>query len=51
MKSTALISVNTIVFKPMPRAKVATTASENQRCEKIIRSAKRKSFVMRPPKG
>src|SRR5947209_18537434 len=51
LNSTALISVNTMVFKPIPSARVATTAAENQRWEKIIRRAKRRSFLMGPSYG
>lgn len=43
---TAYTSVNTIVFSPMPNANVATIASENQRCARIVRSANRKSCPM-----
>src|SRR5258707_893426 len=43
---TALTSVKTIVLSPMPSASVSTTAAENQRCVRIMRSAKRKSCVM-----
>ncbi len=46
LSSTAFTSVKTIVLRPMPIASVATTAAENQRWARIIRTAKRKSFAM-----
>src|SRR3954447_18871819 len=51
LNNTALISVNTMVLRPMPRARVATTAAENQAWEMIIRSANRRSFLMCPSYG
>jgi hypothetical protein len=39
--------VNTVVLIPIPRARVVTTAAENQGCERIILSAKRTSFLIR----
>src|SRR5277367_6081446 len=49
LKSAPLISVKTMVLRPIPRARVATTAAENQRREAIIRRAKRRSFSMNKP--
>src|SRR5882762_2104149 len=46
LSRTASTSVKTIVFRPMPRARVATTAAENQRWARIIRRAKRRSCAM-----
>src|SRR6266567_1566098 len=51
LNNTALMSVNTIVLRPIPNPRVATTAAENHQWERIIRSAKRRSFLMRPSYG
>src|SRR6185437_7865474 len=48
LNSTALTNVNTIVFRPIPRASVRTTAAENQPCARIVRIAREKSRIMKP---
>src|SRR5258707_4645766 len=46
LNNAALTKVKTIVFRPMPSARVATTAAENQRWEEIIRKANRRSCLI-----
>src|SRR5579872_4721568 len=46
LNSTAFTSVNTIVFKPIPKASVTTTAAENHRWARIMRRAKRRSWAI-----
>src|SRR5215472_12206160 len=46
LNSTALTSVKTMVFKPMPSANVTMMANENQGWEAIIRTEYFKSRIM-----
>src|SRR5512134_289405 len=49
--STALTSVNTVAFSPMPRARAMMATPENHRSLTISRAAKRRSCSTDTPRG